>query len=261
MGQECVADAACRAGVRDAGPDRRRRALPAPRGRVGLPVISSAGARWAHRGAEIKITPNCPDALGIRGTARDLAARGLGSLKPLEIAPVPGSFDYRIGQGEALLHARIAGLDHVAGCSRGWYGRRPLTPWTAWPPVLVFTRPASGDPGVKHRKARRQVIASKPVKEIARPGGDVARFVTPAVNEALRARLWGRAESGPARGGPRDRAGGPGRAAACGPLGWGCRRRAGRPRPRRSTPAPRGGTARATPRRGIWHWRARYPRA
>ncbi|MDP2064007.1 MAG: phenylalanine--tRNA ligase subunit beta [Phaeovulum sp.] len=41
---------------------------------------------------DIKITPNRPDALGIRGIARDLAARGLGLLKPLEIEPVPGGF-------------------------------------------------------------------------------------------------------------------------------------------------------------------------
>ncbi|MDP3861455.1 MAG: phenylalanine--tRNA ligase beta subunit-related protein, partial [Phaeovulum sp.] len=41
---------------------------------------------------EVKITPNRPDALGIRGIARDLAARGLGLLKPLEIEPVPGGF-------------------------------------------------------------------------------------------------------------------------------------------------------------------------
>lgn len=36
--------------------------------------------------------------------------------------------------------------------------------------------------------ARRQAIASKLVKEIARLGGDVSKFVTPAVNQALRAR-------------------------------------------------------------------------
>ena len=41
----------------------------------------------------IKITPNRPDALGIRGVARDLAARGLGRLKPLEIEAVPGGFE------------------------------------------------------------------------------------------------------------------------------------------------------------------------
>jgi pantetheine-phosphate adenylyltransferase len=37
--------------------------------------------------------------------------------------------------------------------------------------------------------ARRQAIASKLVKEIARLGGDVSKFVTPAVNDALRARF------------------------------------------------------------------------
>ncbi|TDE36234.1 phenylalanine--tRNA ligase subunit beta [Antarcticimicrobium sediminis] len=41
---------------------------------------------------EIAITPNRPDALGVRGIARDLAARGLGTLKPRETTPVPGAF-------------------------------------------------------------------------------------------------------------------------------------------------------------------------
>ncbi|MEF9600786.1 phenylalanine--tRNA ligase subunit beta [Paracoccus sp. PXZ] len=41
---------------------------------------------------EIKITPNRPDALGVHGVARDLAARGLGALKPVEDVTVPGSF-------------------------------------------------------------------------------------------------------------------------------------------------------------------------
>ncbi|RYG92050.1 pantetheine-phosphate adenylyltransferase [Loktanella sp. IMCC34160] len=38
-------------------------------------------------------------------------------------------------------------------------------------------------------EARHQAIASKLVKEIARLGGDVSKFVTPAVREALEARL------------------------------------------------------------------------
>ncbi|MFV1442236.1 MULTISPECIES: phenylalanine--tRNA ligase subunit beta [unclassified Phaeobacter] len=42
---------------------------------------------------EIAITPNRPDALGVRGIARDLAARGLGTLKPLDIEPVDGGFE------------------------------------------------------------------------------------------------------------------------------------------------------------------------
>ena len=41
---------------------------------------------------EIAITPNRPDALGVEGIARDLAARGLGSKIERPIAPVPGSF-------------------------------------------------------------------------------------------------------------------------------------------------------------------------
>lgn len=41
---------------------------------------------------EIAITPNRPDALGVRGIARDLAARGLGTMKARDVAPVPGAF-------------------------------------------------------------------------------------------------------------------------------------------------------------------------
>ncbi len=68
-------------------------------GIIELPEDAPLGARFIdYRGLndpviEIKVTPNRPDALGIRGIARDLAARGLGTLKPLEIAPVEGSFD------------------------------------------------------------------------------------------------------------------------------------------------------------------------
>ncbi|APZ54409.1 pantetheine-phosphate adenylyltransferase [Salipiger abyssi] len=38
-------------------------------------------------------------------------------------------------------------------------------------------------------EARHQAIASKLVKEIARLGGDVSKFVTPPVHEALKARF------------------------------------------------------------------------
>ncbi|MGR3367885.1 MAG: phenylalanine--tRNA ligase subunit beta [Sagittula sp.] len=41
---------------------------------------------------EIAITPNRQDALGVHGIARDLAARGLGTLKPLKEAHVPGQY-------------------------------------------------------------------------------------------------------------------------------------------------------------------------
>lgn len=41
---------------------------------------------------EIAITPNRPDALGVEGIARDLAARGLGTLKQHPVEPVPGIY-------------------------------------------------------------------------------------------------------------------------------------------------------------------------
>lgn len=41
---------------------------------------------------EVSITPNRAECLGVRGIARDLAAAGLGSLKPLNIAKTPAVF-------------------------------------------------------------------------------------------------------------------------------------------------------------------------
>lgn len=42
---------------------------------------------------EIEITPNRGDCLGVLGVARDLAAAGIGALKPLDNASVKGSFE------------------------------------------------------------------------------------------------------------------------------------------------------------------------
>lgn len=41
---------------------------------------------------DIAITPNRQDALGVRGIARDLAARGLGDMKPVEAHQISGGF-------------------------------------------------------------------------------------------------------------------------------------------------------------------------
>jgi len=40
---------------------------------------------------DVSITPNRQDCMGVRGIARDLAAAGLGTLKPLAVAPVAGT--------------------------------------------------------------------------------------------------------------------------------------------------------------------------
>ena len=45
---------------------------------------------------EIAITPNRPDALGVRGIALDLSARGLGTMKPRDCDPVPGAFPCQV---------------------------------------------------------------------------------------------------------------------------------------------------------------------
>ncbi len=41
---------------------------------------------------DLKVTPNRADCLGVRGIARDLAASGIGQLKPLDATPVDGRF-------------------------------------------------------------------------------------------------------------------------------------------------------------------------
>lgn len=67
-------------------------------GIIELPEDAPIGMSFAdYRGGadpviDISITPNRPDCLGVRGVARDLAARGLGALKPDPLAPVPGRF-------------------------------------------------------------------------------------------------------------------------------------------------------------------------
>lgn len=67
-------------------------------GIIDLPEDAPLGARFIdYRGIddpaiEIAITPNRPDALGVQGIARDLAARGLGRMITPRTVPVPGEF-------------------------------------------------------------------------------------------------------------------------------------------------------------------------
>lgn len=67
-------------------------------GIIDLPEDAPVGARyvdWAGLSdpvIEINLTPNRPDATGVHGIARDLAAAGLGKLKDHAIAPSGGAF-------------------------------------------------------------------------------------------------------------------------------------------------------------------------
>ena len=72
-------------------------------GIVELPEDAPVGENYARYAGlddpvfDIAVTPNRPDALGVRGIARDLAARGIGQLKVQAIEPVEGVFDSPVG--------------------------------------------------------------------------------------------------------------------------------------------------------------------
>ncbi|MDA0220641.1 MAG: phenylalanine--tRNA ligase subunit beta [Proteobacteria bacterium] len=72
-------------------------------GIIDLPEDTPVGASFAAIAGlddpviEIGVTPDRGDCFGVRGIARDLAAAGLGTLRPLDTSPVPGSFDSPIG--------------------------------------------------------------------------------------------------------------------------------------------------------------------
>ncbi len=72
-------------------------------GIIDLPDDAPVGASYAQWAGlddpiiEINLTPNRPDAAGVHGVARDLAAAGLGVLKTRDILPVEGKFPCPIG--------------------------------------------------------------------------------------------------------------------------------------------------------------------
>ena len=67
-------------------------------GIIDLPADAPLGMRFIdYRGSNdpmihVKVTPNRPDALGVHGIARDLAARGIGVLKPLVVPVIAEAF-------------------------------------------------------------------------------------------------------------------------------------------------------------------------
>jgi len=65
-------------------------------GIIELPADAPVGASYADYAGltdpviDVSITPNRQDCMGVRGIARDLAAAGVGTLKPLRVDPVTG---------------------------------------------------------------------------------------------------------------------------------------------------------------------------
>jgi phenylalanyl-tRNA synthetase beta chain len=78
---------------------------------------------------DVNVTPNRQDAMGVRGIARDLAAAGMGTLKPLAVPQIEGSFPcpvpIRIEDPEgcpAFFGRAIRGVKN--GASPDWMQRR-----------------------------------------------------------------------------------------------------------------------------------------
>lgn len=134
-------------------------------GIIELPEDAPLGMRFIdYKGLndpviEIKITPNRPDALGVRGVARDLAARGLGRLKPLEITPVKGSFPCPISV-EIDPGLKVKGAPHFAG---------------------RMIRGVKNGPSPAWMQARLKAIGLRPISTLV----DITNYFTFALNRPL----------------------------------------------------------------------------
>ena len=101
-------------------------------GIIELPADAPVGARFADYAGlddpvfDVAITPNRQDCMGVRGIARDLAAAGLGRLKPLDVPLIEGSFDN-------VVPVRIEDAEgcpaYFARTVRGIDNRRPSPEW------------------------------------------------------------------------------------------------------------------------------------
>ena len=87
---------------------------------VGMPYAAYAGLDDPV--IEINLTPNRPDAMGVAGIARDLAAAGLGTAKTPAVAPIDGvapcPVKVKLDLDAAALAPAFA-LRHVAGVKNG----------------------------------------------------------------------------------------------------------------------------------------------
>ncbi len=106
---------------------------------VGTPAVKALGLDDPM--IYIKVTPNRPDALGIYGIARDLAAKGLGKLKPLATKPVAGTFDSPIKVSLDFENTKPCPLfvgRYIRGVKNG-----PSPEWLQWRLKAIGLRPIS----------------------------------------------------------------------------------------------------------------------
>src|SRR5438270_6681871 len=104
-------------------------------GIIELPAEAPVGAAFiAYAGLDdpvfdVNVTPNRQDCMGVRGIARDLAAAGIGTLKPLAVPQIEGSFPCPVpiriedpGGCPAFFGRAIKGVKN--GASPEWMQRR-----------------------------------------------------------------------------------------------------------------------------------------
>lgn len=154
-------------------------------GIIDLPEDAPLGARFIDYAGlndpmiHIKITPNRPDALGVRGIARDLAARGIGRLIPQDIVAVAGTF-------AAPLTVAIDPALHDAGCPL-FAGR--------------MIRGVKNAPSPEWLQKRLRAIGLRPISALV----DITNFFTYDQNRPLHvfdmAKVRGNLRIHPARGG------------------------------------------------------------
>jgi phenylalanyl-tRNA synthetase beta chain len=134
-------------------------------GIIDLPADAPLGMRYIDYAKlndpmiYIKITPNRPDALGVHGIARDLAARGLGTLKPLDVTPVAGGFP-------SPLRVAIDPALSEAGCPL-FAGR--------------VIRGVKNGPSPRWLQQRLKAIGLRPISKLV----DVTNYFTFALNRPL----------------------------------------------------------------------------
>ncbi len=118
-------------------------------GIIDLPETASVGTPMADVMGlddpmiEIAITPNRPDCLGVRGIARDLAARGLGVLKSDDITSVDGTFDSPIKIGLDFPGADPLPCSMFAGCYVRGVKNGPSPDWLQSRLRAIGLRPIS----------------------------------------------------------------------------------------------------------------------
>ena len=107
---------------------------------------------------DVKVTPNRADCLGVHGIARDLAAAGLGRLRPLAVEPVEGGFT-------SPLQVHLASLDAKA-C-----------------PLFVgrTIRGVKNGPSPRWLQDRLTAIGLRPISALV----DITNFLTFDVNRPL----------------------------------------------------------------------------